>query len=204
MRWDRLFDDLESQLERELSAEDADVVAEEERLRLARLGMRDRLVSVTGDPIGLSLRGGRRLAVQVSDVGRDWAAVRVDGPPAWSGIVPFDVIDSVIISPSAARSSIHARDSSSDRPALTERLGLAFVLRDLCRRRRYVRFELGSGEVGGTIDRVARDHVDVAVHPPDAPRRESLVSEVRIIPLSSVLLVKLEQLSELAGRTSLQ
>ena len=42
MRWDNLFDDLESQLEQELDAEDIDLLAEEERLRLGRLGLRDR------------------------------------------------------------------------------------------------------------------------------------------------------------------
>ena len=51
MRWDRLFDDIESQLERELSAEELDLAAEEERVRLARLGMRDRLVALrAADP----------------------------------------------------------------------------------------------------------------------------------------------------------
>ena len=43
MRWDNLFDDLESQLEQELTAEEVDLQAEEERLRLARLCIRDRL-----------------------------------------------------------------------------------------------------------------------------------------------------------------
>ncbi len=43
MRWDNLFDDLESQLEQELGAEDVDLLAEEERLRLGRLALRDRL-----------------------------------------------------------------------------------------------------------------------------------------------------------------
>jgi hypothetical protein len=46
MRWDSLFDDLESQLKQELTAEEVDLQAEEERLRLARLGIRDRLRSL--------------------------------------------------------------------------------------------------------------------------------------------------------------
>jgi hypothetical protein len=201
MRWDSLFDDLESQLERELTAEDADVAAEEERLRLARLGMRDRLVGIAGDPIGLVLVGGRRLTARLSDIGRDWAALRVEGPPAWSGVVPFEAIESVIVHPGAARSSIRGVETATGQPSLTERLGFAFVLRDLCRRRRYVRLELESGEIGGTIDRVARDHLDVAVHAPDAPRRESAIREVRIVPLRGVRLVTLARFSEFAGRT---
>lgn len=47
MRWDDLFDDLESQLEQELGAEDVDLLAEEERLRLGRLTLRDRLLAMT-------------------------------------------------------------------------------------------------------------------------------------------------------------
>lgn len=46
MRWDDLFDDLESQLEREMTAEELDLEAEEERLRLGRLSVRDRLVAL--------------------------------------------------------------------------------------------------------------------------------------------------------------
>ena len=46
MRWDNLFDDLESQLEQGLTAEELDLKAEEERLRLGRLGLRDRIVAI--------------------------------------------------------------------------------------------------------------------------------------------------------------
>ena len=52
MRWDNLFDDLESQLEQELTAEEVDLQAEEERLRLARLGIRDRLRSLAHASFG--------------------------------------------------------------------------------------------------------------------------------------------------------
>jgi hypothetical protein len=38
MRWNNLFDDLAGQLERELGAEDRDREADEERLRIGRLG----------------------------------------------------------------------------------------------------------------------------------------------------------------------
>lgn len=40
MRWEHLFDDLETQLERELTAEELDLEVEEERLRLGRLSLR--------------------------------------------------------------------------------------------------------------------------------------------------------------------
>ena len=50
---------------------------------------------------------------------------------------------------------------------------------------------LASGEVHGTIDRVGRDHVDLAVHDRGEPRREGAVREVRIVPLAALLLVRL-------------
>ncbi|MGX5680732.1 hypothetical protein [Schumannella luteola] len=188
MRWDSLFDDLESQLERELTAEELDLQAEDERLRLARLGLRDRLLAMAGDPVVLQV-GSERHRVRVADVGRDWAAVDGEGPPAWSGIVPLGVLDAVGVSAALARSSLAGAEAGH--PSLMERLGFAFVLRDLCRRRRFVRIETDNAVLAGTIDRVGRDHLDLALHPPDAPRRESAVTEVRLVPLERIRLVRL-------------
>ena len=49
MRWQNLFDDLEGQLESELGAEEVDLLAEEERLRLGRLSLRDRIRAIHAD-----------------------------------------------------------------------------------------------------------------------------------------------------------
>ena len=46
MRWDLLFDDLESQLDQEQRDEERALALEEERLRLGRLTLRDRLTSM--------------------------------------------------------------------------------------------------------------------------------------------------------------
>ena len=46
MRWDNLFDDLEGQLEHELTSEEIDLQAEEERLRLGRMSLRDRILAI--------------------------------------------------------------------------------------------------------------------------------------------------------------
>jgi hypothetical protein len=45
--------------------------------------------------------------------------------------------------------------------------------------------------VTGTIDRVGRDHLDIAVHESGAPRRDSSVSTYRILPLRELLIVRL-------------
>ena len=75
---------------------------------------------------------------------------------------------------------------------LTDRLGLPFVLRDLARRRRPVQLRLRSGGVTGTIDRVGRDHLDLAVHPLDEPRRSSAVRRIEVLALAEVLLVRVD------------
>ena len=74
--------------------------------------------------------------------------------------------------------------------ALTDRLGLPFVLRDLCRRRRGVEVVTRQGTVTGTLDRVGRDHVDLAVHPLDRWRRADAVAQVRVLALDEVALVR--------------
>jgi len=192
MRWDRLFDDIESQLERELSAEELDLAAEEERVRLARLGMRDRLVALRAAdpdrPRRLTLRTGQRLELRIDDIGRDWllGTVVSEGADRRSAVVPIPAIVGIALSPGDAAASVIA---SGVVGALSERLGLAFVLRDLCRRRRTVEVTAHGSVLHGTIDRVARDHLDLALHEAGTQRRASTVSEVRVIALAAIELV---------------
>ena len=75
---------------------------------------------------------------------------------------------------------------------LAERIGLSFVLRDLCRRRAPVRLTTVDGMVHGTLDRVARDHVDLALHEPGSLRREREIQGYRIVPLARVLLIEFD------------
>jgi hypothetical protein len=229
MRWDNLFDDLESQLEQGLSAEEIDLQAEEERLRLGRLRLRDRLVSIheasRADAAGSSsprrtapdgsgdlrviLSSGEPILVRPVAFGRDWlsgdliaesgadVAVTTARQSSAQCVLPFDAIAGIVFSRQQVRMSLAQRKpKAASGPTLSERLGLAFVLRDLCRRRSGVDLVLASASAGstslsGTIDRVGHDHFDLAVHDPGTPRRESLVSSIRLVPLSQLLLVRL-------------
>jgi hypothetical protein len=199
MRWDELFDDLESQLERELTAEEADLRAEEERLRVARLGIRERLLSLHTHAVGdvermlrLLLFDGTRLTVLPLTFGRDWfAGELVDETSRRPGcIVPIDAIEAVILDRAGILPSLGAQQPTETPESLSARLGLAFVLRDLCRRRAAIDLQLATGRLHGTIDRVGRDHLDLAIHEPGRPRRESEVSEYRLVRLSQILLVR--------------
>ena len=197
MRWDLLFDDLESQLDQEQRDEERALAVEEERLRLGRLTLRDRLTAMTrADPaasdsgVRLELIGGRTLALRPLVFGRDWmsAALADAGRSGTQCIVPMAAIAAVLPSRSQLEPSLEPVPESTAR--LAERIGLPFVLRDLCRRRSAVRITTLDGVTHGTIDRVARDHVDLALHEPGAPRREREVQGYRIVPLARMLLVE--------------
>jgi hypothetical protein len=199
MRWDNLFDDLESQLEQELTAEEVDLQAEEERLRLARLGVRDRLRSLASAAasddrtLHLIVADGSRVAIAPATFGRDWVAGELleESGRRPQCVVALDAVDGVILSRDQVLGSLDGSGTEESPSALSARLGLAFVLRDLCRRRQPVEVRLRDGRLHGTIDRVGRDHIDLAVHEPGTPRRESAVSEYRIVRMGQIVLVRL-------------
>ena len=173
MRWDNLFDDLESQLEQELTAEEIDLQAEEERLRLARLGIRDRLYALHRAAAGgttrmlcLVLRDGTRITVTSSSFGRDWFAGELidESGRRPACIIPIEAISGMILTREQVRLSFDAAGAQEPVGALSARLGLPFVLRDLCRRRAPVELHLADSRLHGTIDRVGRDHLDLAMH----------------------------------------
>lgn len=197
MRWDNLFDDLEGQLENELNAEDLDLRAEEERLRLGRLSLRQRLTAVSGGPghpevMRILLVGGQTITVRPTTLGRDWLAA--DLLDAGAGepqcLVPFTAIAAVILLPGQVPLSLEPETEASGR--LVDRIGLPFVLRDLCRRRKMLEIQTGLGLVTGTIDRVGRDHLDLAVHARGTVRRAGEVRQYRIIPLAQIQLIRLD------------
>ncbi len=197
MRWDNLFDDLESQLEYELGSEDVDVRAEEERLRLGRLSMRDRLTRLhaSARATDYSIRvdvAGTLMRVSPTSFGKDWMAARlIDETPRHTHIVlPLRAIAGIVLDRPHSTASLAATPAEGE-SALSARLGLTFVLRDLCRRRSELDLVLPSGSVHGTIDRVGRDHCEIAEHEAGTPRRESSVAHYRIVPIDHLLMVRL-------------
>ncbi|KQP54401.1 hypothetical protein [Agreia sp. Leaf283] len=203
MRWDNLFSDLESQLEYGLHAEENDLHDEEERLRLGRLTLRDRLlqlasVSERGANYSISfvLLGGGTLSAMVKTIGKDWFAADLD-PRASGGarrqqqcIVPLTAVQGLSLTKRQIRHSLEPRPSHEGAGAITDRLGLAFLLRDLCRRRTAVEVVLATESVFGTIDRVGRDHFDIAVHDATSSRRDVEVVGYRLIAFDCVALFR--------------
>lgn len=199
MRWDKLFDDLETQLEREFTAEEVDLEAEEERLRLGRLFLRDRLVAIhgaedraSGYSLALTLVNGDRLRLRPVAFGRDWLSADLvdDSSRRLQCILPLAAVAGVTLSSRQVVASLRP-GGEPGHPSLSERLGLPFVLRDLCRRRRALDLVVATATLHGTIDRVGRDHVDLAIHERGSARRDSAVAEHRLVPLTGLMLVRL-------------
>jgi hypothetical protein len=205
MRWDLLFDDLEARLDQEQRDEERALALEEERLRLGRLTLRDRLSGLArengDDPtrlVRLELRGGDLIDVRPLSFGRDWmnAVVRgrgaedlgtARGASERQCIVPLAAIAAVLPTRAQLEASVAPVAGSATR--LADRIGLSFVLRDLSRRRTPVHLTTDDGRLHGTLDRVARDHLDMALHESGSARRESEVRGYRIIPLERIVLV---------------
>ena len=210
VRWDNLFDDLEGQLEHELDNEDLELRAEEERLRLGRLSLRHRLMSLgtgagphaAGGVVRVVLTSGAVLALRPTTFGRDWLAADIldaqatstgtglagaSAPGGAQCVVPIAAIAGVILQPAEVRASLVM--PAEPEPGVVDRIGFAFVLRDLARRRKFVEVHTPGGLLSGTIDRVGRDHVDLATHERGVPRRTSEVRQYRILPLAEIQLL---------------
>ena len=198
MRWDHLFDDLESQLEQGMNADDSEILIEDERLRLGRLTLHDRIASVVrsqdagGDwSLRLVIGDGSTIAIRVSAFGKDWLSGSVadaTGHPQRQVVLPSVSITGVILTPDQLAASLDPMPDSGAR-GLTQRLSLAFMLRDLCRRRLTVDVRTRAGSLHGTFDRIGKDHVDLAMHDPSVPRRRREVTQLRVIPFTELTLI---------------
>lgn len=204
MRWQRLFQDLEDQLERETDAELEDIARDEERLRIARLSLAQRLRSLASQnnsarsdgrtPRSLSLRiGDKDVECSITRVGRDWMLIEIASPSilAGSALVPLAAINSIRLTGVASDPRTLGLLEGEAPTTLSNDIGLAFVLRDLARRRRHVRVVSNSSEMVGLIDRVGRDHIDVAMHGAGIARAVSQAVTVCIVPQANIQMVLL-------------
>ncbi|GAA1254348.1 hypothetical protein GCM10009633_27960 [Janibacter melonis] len=176
MRWDRLFDDLESQLAAQERLELDSEVAERTRVERSKVTLTDRLVGSTGAVVGAHLLGGRRLEGVLVDVGAGWFVLEARSRPTL-------VVTGAVVS----LSGLARRPRST---ASARRLTLGYALRGVSRDRRVVHVhDVGGGLTTGTIDGVGADVVDVGEHPVDVPRRAGDVRSVRVLPLAALAAV---------------
>ena len=199
VRWDDLFDDLGLQLDYELQAEVADLCLHEERQRMEKLSLRTRLSNVVrsaslGNSLALRvvLVSGEILMLRPTALGRDWLAADLPGGEGARGqcVIPLSSIAGVLLNEEQTRTSLAVESDAAGRGV--ERVGLPFVLRNLCRRRRAVELDTRGGVVAGTIDRVARDHLDLAVHPLGTLRRSPEIAHFRLVPIWQIHVIRLK------------
>jgi hypothetical protein len=182
MRWDHLLADLEAQGH---AADDAALdteVADRTRLERGRLGVADRLRAQRDAQVRLQVRGAGQLTGTVRDVGPDWVLLADPHVPDRETVVALGALD-VLTLPSDA-----SAPDGSGRTARSQ--DLAWVLGRLARDRAGVRILLREGAaVGGTVDRVGTDHVDVALHDGDVLRRGDQVRGRAVVSLAAIAAV---------------
>jgi hypothetical protein len=177
VRWQQLFDDLDGQAHAAHDAERLARAREQDVLDLARLSLMDRLGAAVS--VGLVLSDGARVHGAIGQRGTDWLTLR-------------DARGEVLVLAHGielATGSGGVRDG-----APLSRVRLRTVLRGLVRRRCYVVAGLRGGEhVGGTLDAVGADHVEMAVHDPDVPRRAGDVRAVVLLAIDAVCWLRYEE-----------
>jgi hypothetical protein len=182
VRWDALFADLEAQLDAAHAEERTGEVAERTRREVGRLRLVDRLRAARGREVLARLQGAGALQGRVADVGADW--VLLEEPGGGAALVALPSV--LVLSGTGTRSEEPGSEGEVER-----RFDLRFALRKLVRDRTVVDVTLVDGTlVTGTLDRVAADHVELAQHARDEPRRAAAVRQVLLLPVAAVALVR--------------
>jgi len=184
MRWQQLFTDLQSQFEEQESAAERAEWASRSRAEVGAVALVDRLRGALGCPVSLHCRGAGQVGGRLEDVGVDWLLLEDDR--ARSTLVALAAVRAV---GGLGRRTAAAEWSGHVRA----QLDLRRALRALARDRAPVKVVLDDGMVlGGTVDRVGADYLDLAEHPGDVPRRAEAVRAVRAVVISAIALVRSE------------
>lgn len=149
MRWEALFDDLESQLAAVELAERAATVGELVRAERATITLDGRLRAARGTRLGVRLRGGDLVRAELLDVAREWLLL---GDAGRRVLVPGHAV--------AAVAGLGSQVEPEPRGVLRN-LSLGHALRALSRDRVPVRVRASGVEVAGRVDAVGADHVEV-------------------------------------------
>lgn len=182
MRWAELFRDLEGQADALAAAELAGEVAERTRLELARIRLVDRLRAGAGRDVVVSLLGAGLLRGTLLECGPDWVLVAEEN--GGEALVPLAAVLAIIgLDPRSA-----AEPGSEG--AVAARCGLGMALRALARDRATVACTSADGSaVGGTVERVGADHLELSVHLP-GERASGAAQALRLIPFGALSLVR--------------
>lgn len=184
MRWERLFADLEAELEAAETAELESEIAERTRSERARLRLVDRLRGSVGRLVVLRVSGAGQLSGEIRAVGVDWLLVRPD-----DGADRL-VRTAALLELSGLAPSSTARGSEGE---IAARFSLASVLRGLARDRTVVTITLVDGSSRtGTIELAGADVVEISDRRYDEPGFAASSGPVgrRSVPLAAVAVVR--------------
>ncbi|TFV66324.1 UNVERIFIED_ORG: hypothetical protein E4P37_06390 [Bacillus sp. AZ43] len=182
MRWQQLFEDLASQFEAEqVAAEDAES-ASRARAEVGALRLVDRLGGARGQRLVLGVGAPGSVGGILTGVGPDWVLLEDD--QGRDQLVALAAVRTV--------SGLGRVTAAPEPPgAVRARLDLRRTLRGLVRDRCSVQVLLDDGGVlTGTLDRVGADHVELAEHPLDTPRRAESVRGVRAVVIGAIAVVR--------------
>jgi hypothetical protein len=182
MRWDALFNDIESQLaEVDRLSVDAEI-NERTRAELVSLPLEDRLRASVGYRIGVHLLCGEAAHGELTHAGAD--ALVLDDEQC-QVLVPYAAV---------ARYVGLGRHAQAEISAVRRSIGLAHSLRGLARDRAELAVTVGGAagavRLAGVIDRVGRDYIDLAVVTPGEVRRSQGVSQVSAIPFAGLAMIR--------------
>lgn len=182
MRWQQLFDDLQSQFEAEEAAAERAESASRVRAEVGAVRLAERLGGAVGTVVAVDVRGAGRGAGVLVDRGADW--LLVEDERGRDQLVAVAAVRTV--------AGLGRRTALPDAVVgVRVRLDLRWALRGLARDRAAVQVVLDDGgTVTGTIDRVGADYVELAGHPADAPRRSEAVQGVRAVVIDAVAVVR--------------
>jgi hypothetical protein len=184
VRWDRLFDDLEAQLDRAAEDEFDAEVADRTRREVARIRLADRLRCAVGSTVDLDLEGAGPLTGVVRRAGIDW--LLLESSPRPQVVVSQRAIMSV-------RGLTLAGREPDSWGAVESRIDLGQVLRAVARDRSTVTAILRSGSNWvGTIDRVGADFLELAEHGAGEARRAGQVRGMRLLSTAALAMIRPE------------
>jgi hypothetical protein len=182
MRWDALFNDMESQLaEADRLALDTEI-NERTRAEMVSLPLEDRLRAAVGYRIGVHLICGESVHGELTHAGADALVLDED---QYQVLIPYAA---------AARYVGLGRHLRAENSAVRRSIGLAHALRGLARDRAELSVTIGAAagavRLAGVIDRVGRDYIDLATVIPGEARRSQSVGQVSAIPFAALAMIR--------------
>ncbi|MEH0111036.1 hypothetical protein V6N00_15085 [Tersicoccus sp. MR15.9] len=178
MRWDALFEDLQSQWTALQDRARESEIAERTRIDQGSVTLAGRLRASTGDRVRALQSDGETVDGTIAFTGAGWACLRAGA---------LDVI--VVVSWCRAWEGLR-RATAPEPSSVGDRLSLTSALRGLSRDRAVVTVTVaagpGSTAIRGRIDRVGRDFVDLTtVHPGEL--RPDHTGTVTTVPTAACL-----------------